>query len=193
MLESMISNNRPTRAEVSDVANAVYDGSSAIMLSGETAMGKFPVGAVETMSKIATETEKHINYKKRFESTNYTIQDTTDVVSHSAVNASFMQPTKAIVVFTQGGLSARMISRFRPNVTIIGATPNEKVYRQLEMSWGVVPVLTAEYSSTDEMFRIANEIVKKHKFAKSNDTIVITCGVPKKNGCTNLIKIDEVK
>ena len=193
MLESMITNNRPTRAEVSDVANAVYDGSSAIMLSGETAMGKFPVGAVETMSKIATETEKHINYKKRFESTNYTIQDTTDVVSHSAVNASFMQPTKAIVVFTQGGLSARMISRFRPNVTIIGATPNEKVYRQLEMSWGVVPVLTAEYSSTDEMFRIANEIVKKHKFAKSNDTIVITCGVPKKNGCTNLIKIDEVK
>ena len=193
MLESMIYNNRATRAEVSDVANAVYDGTSAVMLSGETAMGKFPVQAVETMAKIARETEKHINYSKRFLSSNFKITNTTDVVSHSAVNASLIQNTKAIVVFSQSGTSAQMISRFRPFVSIIGATPNEKVYRQLELSWGVIPVLTSEYNSTDEMFKITNEIVKKKKFAKPKDTIVITCGTPKRNGCTNLIKIDTVK
>ena len=193
MLESMIYNNRATRAEVSDVANAVYDGTSAVMLSGETAMGKYPVQAVETMAKIALETEKHINYAKRFLSSNYKITNTTDVVSHSAVNASLIQNTKAIVVFSQSGMSAQMISRYRPQVPIIGATPNEKVYRQLELSWGVIPVLTSEYNSTDEMFEIANEIVKKKKFAKANDIIVITCGIPKQNGCTNLIKVDIVK
>ncbi len=193
MLESMIYNNRATRAEVSDVANAVYDGTSVVMLSGETAMGKFPVQAVETMAKIARETEKHINYAKRFLTSNYKITNTTDVVSHSAVSASLIQNTKAIVVFSQSGTSAQMISRFRPLVPIIGATPNEKVYRQLELSWGVIPVLTSEYNSTDEMFKIADEIVKKKKFAKAKDTIIITCGTPKQNGCTNLIKIDTVK
>lgn len=193
MLESMIYNNRATRAEVSDVANAVYDGTSVVMLSGETAMGKFPVQAVETMAKIARETEKHINYAKRFLTSNYKITNTTDVVSHSAVSASLIQNTKAIVVFSQSGTSAQMISRFRPLVPIIGATPNEKVFRQLELSWGVIPVLTSEYNSTDEMFKIADEIVKKKKFAKAKDTIIITCGTPKQNGCTNLIKIDTVK
>lgn len=193
MLESMITNNRPTRAEVSDVANAVYDGTSAVMLSGETAAGKFPVEAVRTMAKIAGETEKHINYSKRFASTNHNLVNTTDVVSHSAVDASFMQNTKAIVVFTGTGLSATMISRFRPDVTIIGATPNEDVYRQLEILWGVTPVLTPVYNTTDEMFQIANEIVKKLKMAKPKDIIVITCGTPKQSGGTNLIKIDEVK
>ena len=114
-------------------------------------------------------------------------------MSHSAVNASLIQNTKAIVVFSQSGMSAQMISRYRPQVPINGATPNEKVYRQLELSWGVIPVLTSEYNSTDEMFEIANEIVKKKKFAKANDIIVITCGIPKQNGCTNLIKVDTVK
>lgn len=192
MLESMITNNRPTRAEVSDVANAVYDGTSAVMLSGETAAGRFPVEAVKTMAKIANETERHINYSKRFSANSYNLINTTDVVSHSAVNASFMQSTKAIVVFTGAGLSAAMISRFRPDVTIIGATPNEKVYRQLEILWGVTPVLTPVYNTTDEMFKIANEIVKKLKIAKPKDRIVITCGTPKQTGGTNLIKIDEI-
>ena len=151
MLESMIYNNRPTRAEVSDVANAVYDGTSVVMLSGETAAGKYPVEAVKQMAKIAEETEKHINYAKRFNNANVKLKSITDVISHSAVNASFLQKIKSIVVFTNSGESARMVSRFRPSSTILGATPDEKVFRQLELSWGVLPVLTPVYNSTDEM------------------------------------------
>ena len=193
MLESMITNNRPTRAEVSDVANAVYDGTSAIMLSGETASGKYPIESVKTMHKVALETEKNINYAGRFNSEHFNLKNTTDVISHSAVDASFQQPTKAIVVFTSAGLSAQMISRLRPSVDILGATPNEKTYRQLELRWGVRPVLTPVYNTTDEMFDIANKIVKDLGVVKAKDRIVVTCGVPKQNGCTNLIKIDIVK
>lgn len=192
MLESMIYNNRPTRAEASDVANAVYDGTSVLMLSGETAAGKFPVEAVKQMAKLAYATEKDIHYSKRFASANYKLNSTTDVISHSAVNASFMQNTKAIVVFTNSGQSAMMVSRFRPENVILGATPDEMVYRQLDMSWGVVPVLTPVYNSTDKMFNIANEIAKKAHVANMNDKIVITCGTPNQIGSTNLIKIDTI-
>lgn len=193
MLESMIYNNRPTRAEVSDVANAVYDGTSVVMLSGETAAGKYPVEAVKQMAKIAEETEKHINYAKRFNNANVKLKSITDVISHSAVNASFLQKIKSIVVFTNSGESARMVSRFRPSSTILGATPDEKVFRQLELSWGVLPVLTPVYNSTDEMFSIANSFVKNLNLAHVSDLIVIICGTPKQPGCTNLIKIEYVK
>lgn len=193
MLESMISNNRPTRAEVSDVANAVYDGTSAVMLSGESAMGKFPVEAVATMAKIAQEAEKNIDYHERFQNISYKLESTTDVISHSAVDASFMKGTKAIVAFTTKGTSARMVSRFRPSATIVGATPNEKTYRQLDMYWGIQPILTPLYNSIDEMFEIAHKLVTTNKIAKSKDKIVITCGLPKQDGCTNLIKIDQVR
>lgn len=193
MLESMIYNNRPTRAEVSDVANAVYDGTSVVMLSGETAAGKFPVEAVKQMAKISEETEKHINYAKRFDTAEYKLENITDVISHSAVNASFMQKTKSIVVFTDSGASARMVSRFRPGNTILAATPHEKTYRQLAMSWGVMPVLTPVYNTTDEMFGIANNFVKHLNLAKQDDAIVVTCGTPKVPGCTNLIKIEFVR
>lgn len=192
MLESMITNNRPTRAEVSDVANAVYDSTSAVMLSGETASGSFPVEAVKTMAKIATETEKNINYVKRFNNTAYDLSSTLDVVSNSAVNACLLNNVKAIVTFTSTGLSAGMISRFRPPVKIIAATPDEKVFHQLQMYWGVTPILTPIYSSTEEMFSIANDIVKKNKFAKIGENIVITCGTPLKAGSTNIIKIAKI-
>lgn len=193
MLETMIYNNRPTRAEVSDVANAVYDGTSAVMLSGETASGKYPVESVRTMAKIVTETEKHIDYRKKFIDKADKFNNITDIISHSAVDASFHQNTKAIVVFTATGFSAGMISRHHSAVNIIGATPDEKVYRQLELNFGVTPVLTRIYNTTDSMFEIANEIVKKNNFAKPKDIIVITCGTPKQNGCTNLIKVEIVK
>ena len=193
MLETMIYNNRPTRAEVSDVANAVYDGTSAVMLSGETASGKYPVESVRTMAKIVTETEKHIDYRKKFIDKADKFNNITDIISHSAVDASFHQNTKAIVVFTATGFSAGMISRHHPAVNIIGATPDEKVYRQLELNFDVTPVLTRIYNTTDSMFEIANEIVKKNNFAKPKDIIVITCGTPKQNGCTNLIKVEIVK
>ena len=192
MLESMIYNPRPTRAEVSDVANAVYDGTSVVMLSGETASGKYPIEAVKQMSTIAEETEHHINYQKRFDETNFHLQSITDVISHSAVNASFLQRTKALVVFTDTGESARMVSRFRPVNPILACTPNEIVYRQLELSWGVLPMYTPMFDSSDKMFRFANNFVKDKKLANTGNTIVITCGTPKQPGCTNLIKIQKV-
>lgn len=192
MLESMISNNRPTRAEVSDVANAVYDGTNAIMLSGETASGKYPVEAVKTMAKIAKETENHINYFKRYENNKIESTSLTDVICNSAVGASFLNNIKAIVSFTDTGMSASSISRFRPNVNIIGATPNKLAYEQMQLLWGVTPMLTPIFNTTDEMFEIANNLVKANSIAKKNDLIIVTCGTPKKTGCTNLMKIIKV-
>ena len=191
MLESMIENRRPTRAEVTDVANAVYDGTSCVMLSGETANGKNPELAVKMMSQVCLETEKNIKPFTLMDCDN--INNIEDIVSQSAVAASKAQNIKAIVAHTNSGLSAGLISRFRPQVDIIGATPNDVVYRQMELRWGVKPVLTKEYNSTDEMFKISTDIVKIAKLAKNGDAIVITCGTPKKNGGTNLIKIEEVK
>ncbi|MBQ8615208.1 MAG: pyruvate kinase [Clostridia bacterium] len=191
MLESMIENRRPTRAEVTDVANAVYDGSSCVMLSGETANGKNPELAVKMMAQVCVETEKNIKPFNLMDCDS--INTIEDVVSQSAVVASNTSNIKAIVAHTNSGVSAGLVSRFRPQVDIIAATPNEVVYRQMELRWGVKPVLTKEYNSTDEMFKISSDIVKKLKLAKTGDAIVITCGTPKKNGGTNLIKIDEVK
>ncbi len=192
MLESMISNNRATRAEVSDVANAVYDRTSAVMLSGETAAGKYSVEAVKTMAKVCVETEKHIDYYKDFISNFESINSVTDVISHSAVSASFLQNTKALVVFSSTGLSTNMISRFHPKVCVVGATPNEKAYRQMDILFGVMPVKTKVYNTTDAMFNLAQDIVKQKSLAKVGETIIVTSGVPKQNGATNLIKIEEV-
>ena len=190
MLESMIENRRPTRAEVTDVANAVYDGTSCVMLSGETASGNNPELAVKMMAQICLETEKNI---QPFTLTDCdSINTIEDIVSQSAVAASNTQNVKAIVAHTNSGISAGLISRFRPKVDIIGATPNELVYRQMELRWGVKPVLTSEYNTTDEMFKISNDLVKKHGIAKVGETIVITCGTPKKQGGTNLIKIEKI-
>lgn len=191
MLESMIENRRPTRAEVTDVANAVYDGTSCVMLSGESASGKNPELAVKMMAQVVEETEKHIKPFKliQFNSV-HTIED---IVSQSAVAASNADNIKAIVAHTNTGVSAGLVSRFRPQVDIIGATPHEKVYRQMEIRWGVKPVLTKEYDSTDEMFKISLDIVKNLKLAKKGEAVIVTCGTPKQNGGTNLIKITEVK
>jgi len=190
MLESMIVNKRPTRAEVTDVANAVYDGTSCVMLSGETASGANPELAVKTMAQICLETEKHINSFGLIEESSLTTIE--DVISRAAVTASNTPNIKAIVCHTNSGTSAGLVSRFRPKVDIIGATPNELVYRQMELRWGVMPILTKEYSTTDEMFDISYDLVKKHKLAKAGDNIVITCGTPLKNGGTNLIKVNKI-
>jgi len=191
LLESMIENRRPTRAEVTDIANAVYDGTSCVMLSGETANGKNPELAVKMMAQVCIETEKNINSFNLMDCDSF--NSIEDIVSQSAVVASNTNHVKAIVAHTNSGVSAGLISRYRPQVDIIGATPNEVIYRQMELRWGVKPVLTKEYNSTDEMFKISTEIAKQTKLAKIGDTIVITCGTPKKKGGTNLIKIEEVK
>ncbi len=192
MLESMIKSKRPTRAEVSDVANAVYDGTSAIMLSGESASGAYPVEAVKTMHNIALETEKNLEYADRFNAFDCPLLNSTDVICRAAVDASFKSDVKAVVAFTNSGLTANMVSRFCPGVDILGVTPNEKTYRQLELTWGVKPMLTPVYNSTDEMFNIANKLVKSEHVAKVGENIIIACGTPKQDGCTNLIKITKI-
>lgn len=193
MLESMIYNTRPTRAEISDVANAVYDGTSAIMLSGETAAGQYPVLTVETMSKIAEETEKHIDYKKRFLTSQFTIQNTVDAISHATCGMAIDIDASCIAVCSMSGATVRMVSRFRSPVDILGLTVNEKTWRKLSLSWGVLPVLCEEiYESIDVLFYTAKHLARKHFHLAKGDRIVVTGGVSGISGTTNIIKIETV-
>lgn len=193
MLESMIHNPRPTRAEISDVANAVYDGTSAVMLSAETAAGKFPVLAVQTMAKIAEETEKCINYKKQFWSTSFKIKNTLDAISHSTCAMSIDINAKAIVACSLSGTTARMISRFRSPVDIIGLTVNEKTYHRLALSWGVTPALCDVFQSVDVLFYTATGVAREKFGLQKDDLIVITGGLTNGiSGNTNLIKVEKV-
>ena len=193
MLESMITNARPTRAEISDVANAVYDGTSAIMLSGETAAGKYPVLAVETMARIAESTEKNIHYKRRFLSAEFKIKNTVDAISHATCGMAIDINAKAIAVCSLSGMTARMVSRFRPPVDIIGLTTEQKTWHKLSLSWGVILVMCENYPSTDVLFYSAQKLTKERLKLKDGDKIVITGGVTNgKSGNTNLIKVETV-
>ncbi|MGI6151407.1 MAG: pyruvate kinase [Christensenellales bacterium] len=193
MLESMIHNPRPTRAEISDVANAVYDGTSAIMLSGETAAGKYPVQTVQIMARIAEETEKHINYRKRFATTDFRIKNQVDAISHSTCGMAIDLNAKGIVACTLSGITARMISRFRSPVQIIGMTTSKKAWYQLSLSWGVTPVMSEPFRSTDVLFYHATEAAKKTLNLQKGDSIVITGGaVTGSSGNTNLIKVETI-
>ena len=193
MLESMITNPRPTRAEASDVANAVYDGSSAIMLSGETAAGKYPLEAVKTMAKIALTTEQDIQYTQRFHDSKFFIHNEVDAISHATCQMAIDIDANAIVACSISGLTARMVSRFRGPVDIIGLTTNEKTWRKLSLSWGVFPQLCEYYPSTDVLFYSARKIAVDAMDLKEGDKIVITGGyVTGKSGNTNLIKIENI-
>ena len=193
MLESMINKARPTRAEISDIANAVYDGTSAIMLSGETAAGKYPVQAVETMAKIAETTEESIDYKKRFYTADFKIRNMTDAISHSTCGMSIDINAKAIVACSLSGMTARMVSRFRAPVPIIGLTTNESTWRRLALSWGVIPAMCEPFTSTDVLFYTAKKIAAKELGLQKKDRIVITGGdTTGHSGNTNLIKIEEI-
>ena len=194
MLESMIYNARPTRAEISDVANAVYDGSSAIMLSGETAAGKYPVEAVKNMAEIAEFTEKHIDYIHRFATTEYKIKNNLDAISHSVCSMAIDVNAKCIIVNSISGMTARMVSRFRAPVDIIGTTTNEKAWRQLNLSWGVTPVLSEEFNSLDIVFYQGVNIAKKVLSLKKGDNVVLTGGqIGGKPGNTNVIKVETIQ
>ncbi len=191
MLESMIHNARPTRAEISDVANAVYDGTSAVMLSGETAAGAYPVKSVNAMAKIVEHAEEHIEYIQTIE--NFEIKTTSEALSHSAATLAKDLNASAIVVCTRTGGTARKVSRFRPNINIIGITTDIHAYRQLALSWGVLPAITDEYTSIDILFYFAKEIAKKSGLVKKGDTIVITGGTPNgKSGNSNLINVETI-
>ena len=193
MLESMIEKPRPTRAEISDVANAVYDGTSAIMLSGETAMGKYPVAAVEAMSRIAEETEQDIDYAKRFRNSTFVIRNNIDAVSHSTCALSIDIDARLIVVCTRSGATARLVSRFRSPKPIIGMTTEERVWRKLSLSWGVFPMMSEVFQSTDVLFYHAIVSARNSGMAQKGDSIVITGGLPNgKSGNTNLIKLETL-
>ena len=195
MLDSMIKNPRPTRAETTDVANAIYDGTSAIMLSGETAAGKFPVESLKTMVRIADRTERDIDYRKKFfQSERKANPDVTDAICHATCTTAHDLNAKAIITVTKSGRSARMISRYRPGCEIIGCTISEKVCRQLNLSWGVIPVLLDEKKDIFELFRHAVSVAKEKNLLKSDDIAVITSGVPIGiSGTTNIMKVEIVE
>ena len=196
MLDSMMRNPRPTRAEVSDVANAVYDGTGSVMLSGETAGGKYPVEALTAMVGIVTETESAIDYWKQFQKQRVLpASNINDAITHTCCLTAKDLNAKAILTATNSGRSARMICRFRPACPIAALTMHEKVRRQLNISWGVTPYLTGEVTSTDRIFSLSAQVALKEGLVQNGDTVVITAGVPLgKSGSTNLIKaqvIDE--
>jgi pyruvate kinase len=193
MLESMINNPRPTRAEISDVANAIYDGTSAIMLSGETAAGKYPILALKTMAKIAESTEESTNYKKRFYNSEFQIKNSVDAISHATCGMSIDLDAKAIIACSLSGMTARMVSRHRPPAPIVGLTTNESTWRRLALSWGVIPALCEKYSSTDVLFYMAKSIAKEKLSLCRGDKVVITGGnTSGESGTTSLIKLEEI-
>ena len=193
MLESMTQNPRPTRAEISDVANAVYDGSSAIMLSGESASGKFPVASVKNMAEIAEYTESQIDYTEWFETTKFRIQNNLDAISHATCAMAVDVDAKCIVVSSVSGRTARMVSRFRCPVDIVGMTTTERSWRKLSMSWGITPVLSEEFNSLDVLFYHAVRKAKEVLHLKKGDNVVLTGGcINGKSGNTNTIKVEKV-
>ncbi len=194
MLDSMQKNPRPTRAETTDVANAIYDGTSAIMLSGETANGKYPVESLQTMVNIALHTEANINYNKRFKQTELDPTPTiTNAISHATVTTSIELNASAIVTVTKTGSTARMISKYRPSTRIVCGCMSEQVCRQMNLSWGVSPILCEEKHSEDDLFNHAIEQAEKHGFVKSGDLAVLTAGVPLGvSGTTNMMKVHVV-
>lgn len=193
MLESMIKQPRPTRAEISDVANAVYDGSSAIMLSGETAAGAYPVEAVTAMAKIAKQAEANTNYIAYIKESEYHIKRLSEALSHSACTLAHDIGAKVIVVCTRTGGTARTVSRFRPMIDIIGMTTDERAYRKLALSWGVIPVMSEEFYSVDVLFHYAKRAAMATGIVEKGDKIVLTGGTPNgKSGNSNLINVETV-
>lgn len=193
MLESMIHSPRPTRAEASDVANAVYDGTSAVMLSGETAAGKYPVEAVRAMAQIAENTERCIHYRKRFMMSDFEVRNVADAISNAAVKSSLDLDASAVIVVTDSGTSARMISRFRPICPIIAITANPKTYYRLAMSWGVMPLRGTRQNSMEELFRHAIDTAKYCNAIKSGDTVIMVASTQvSAPGSTNLLRIEHI-
>ncbi|WP_027628788.1 pyruvate kinase [Ruminiclostridium cellobioparum] len=194
MLDSMIRNPRPTRAEASDVANAIYDGTSGVMLSGETAAGKYPLETIAVMSRIAQKAESSMDYWKRFTTRQTEINTSvTNAISHATCTTALDLKAAAIITVTQSGHTARMISRFRPACPIIATTVNPKVQRQLSLSWGVLPYLVPVANTTDEMFDMGIEKALESGLVKNGELAVITAGVPAGiSGTTNTLKVHIV-
>lgn len=194
MLESMTKNPRPTRAEITDVANAIYDGTSAIMLSGETASGLYPLEAVKTMAKIAEHTESEIDYLKRFAALSPKgFSSVTGAISHATCTTAHDLHAAAIITVTKSGHTARMLSSYRPDTPIIGCSPEPKTCRHMNMSWGVTPLLIEEKYNTDDLLGHAVDVAYSHKLVEYGDLVVITTGLPLGiSGTTNMLKVQIV-
>jgi len=194
MLDSMMKNPRPTRAESTDVANAIYDGTSAIMLSGETAAGAYPIEAVRTMAKIALSAEADINYAKRFkEREDEGTPDVTNAISHATCTSAQDLGAAAIITVTKSGRTAKMISKYRPQCPIICCTTDETVCRQLSLSWGVTPLMIGEAENTDDLFELAVQAGEDAGLLRDGELVVMTAGVPLGvSGTTNLMKVHVV-
>ena len=193
MLDSMIKNPRPTRAEATDVANAIYDGTSAIMLSGESAVGAYPVEAVETMVRIALRAEADMDYIRRFSRDTSASTDVTNAISHATVTSAHDLNASAIITVTKSGSTARILSRYRPACVIVGCTTEKHVWRQLALSWGTVPLMIAEESNTDDLFEHAVDAAVQSGLVHDGELVVLTAGVPLGiSGTTNLMKVHVV-
>ncbi|HSX25461.1 MAG TPA: pyruvate kinase [Chlamydiales bacterium] len=194
MLESMITNPRPTRAEVSDVANAIYDGTSAVMLSGETAVGKYPVETVQQMRRIVEEAEADFDYHSFFDkSSQRDYHDLSSAVSGAAVRTAYSAGAKAIFAFTTSGQTARLVSRLRPSMPVIAVTPKKKNYHQLAFNWGVVPVLCEGCRNAKEAFSVASMYAMEKGLIAFGDVVVVTAGAPfGKKGTTNMMMVESV-
>ncbi|MEW5783846.1 MAG: pyruvate kinase [Bacillota bacterium] len=194
MLDSMIRNPRPTRAEASDVANAIFDGTDAVMLSGETAIGRFPLEAVRTMSRIACRTEEALQFKNILEVLEPAMEKTvTDAISYATCHTAQELEAQAIITSTQSGHTARMVSKYKPRAPIIAVTARQRVAAQLKLTWGVYPVLYPPVESTDEMFTAAIRAALREELIREGDMVVITAGVPVGvSGTTNLLRVETV-
>ena len=194
MLESMIESARPTRAEVTDVANAIFDGTDAIMLSAETSVGKYPVLAVKTMARIAQETEKRLPYERFItERSKWIERETDELISYSACHTADSLGAVAIVAYTQSGSTARRVAKYRPRVPILAITPVEVTSGRLLLHWGVYPFYLGAASSLDELFAVGARLAKEMSLARPGDLIVVTGGVPLGvAGSTNLLKVEKI-
>lgn len=193
MLDSMIRNPRPTRAEVTDVANAIYDGTDAIMLSGETAAGKYPVEAVKTMATIAKRTEETLNYNDLLKKKKLKDVNVTNAISHATCTTAIDLNAASIITFTSSGHTARMVSKFRPQCPIIATTEDEGVMRRLALTWGVYPIKTSNVANTDDMIDNSIKAVTELNYLNQGDLVVISAGVPTGiSGTTNMIKVHSI-
>lgn len=194
MLQSMINSPRPTRAEVSDVAGAVSEGADAVMLSGETAIGSYPVQTVQMMSKIIKRAEKHLDYHRILKEKNpKLVEDITEAIAHSAVEVASDLSAKVIVAATSSGFTAQRISLYKPQQMVLGITPRLNVQRKMSLFWGVHPYLVEKFKSTDEMLSIVEKVVLREKIAKSGDFVVIVGGTPPgEKGKTNFLKVIKI-
>lgn len=198
MLDSMIRNPRPTRAEVTDIANAIYDGTDVVMLSGETANGKYPVEAVTMMAHVCETTEKHIEHQKYLDRNKVNENNISNTVSYSTVAAADSLNAKAIVTPTMSGFTARLVSKYKPSSLVVATTPDEKVQRRMQILWGVKPLKAERKDSTDAIIETAVNTVKESGLVESGDTVVLTAGLPASNvtagerGITNMMRVLKI-